>query len=81
MVETLAKCPNLGHNQNMNPHIEKIINEVGTQKDLSKRLGISYSYMRNIKSGESKVPPKLVKKLAALSNGKVTERQLRPDIF
>jgi len=59
----------------------KVIEEVGSSKELSNLLGISYSYMRTLLCGFLKIPPKMVKRIVALSNGLVKPNQLRPDIF
>ncbi len=58
-----------------------VILEVGSVKLLAPLLGISNSYLRDIKTAYRKVPVRLVKRLVELSNGKIKASELRPDVF
>ena len=64
-----------------NVALSKIIKEVGSVSDLAKILGVSQSYVSNWLSGDREIPATKVRLLVGLSNGKVTEEDLRPDVF
>jgi DNA-binding transcriptional regulator YdaS (Cro superfamily) len=59
----------------------KAIRQVGSNSDVAKLLGYSESHIRAILCGAKNVPAKAVLKLVELSDGKVTAKELRPDIF
>jgi DNA-binding transcriptional regulator YdaS (Cro superfamily) len=59
----------------------KIITKVGSQSELARRLGVTRDYVNHMVKGRSQISSKLVKKLVLLSEGEITEKDLRPDIF
>lgn len=59
----------------------KIVNEVGSVTDLADLLKVSRTYVSNWLHNQRPIPATQVKKLVELSNGKVTEKELRPDVF
>lgn len=59
----------------------KIVNKVGSQSELARRLGVTRYYVYGMLTGKDQISSRLVKKLVALSEGEITEKDLRPDIF
>jgi DNA-binding transcriptional regulator YdaS (Cro superfamily) len=59
----------------------KVIEKVGSARELARILGCSHSYISNWVHGYRKVPIKYVKKLVELSGGQVKKKDLRPDIY
>jgi DNA-binding transcriptional regulator YdaS (Cro superfamily) len=53
----------------------------GAKADLSKKLGITRTWMSQIISGRRVPSPELAREIEALTLGAVTRRDLRPDIF
>ena len=66
----------------INSRTKKILLSIGSQKDLAKLLGISYSYFRTLISVRTKqeVPIPLAKKMVDISDGKIKIEELRPDL-
>jgi DNA-binding transcriptional regulator YdaS (Cro superfamily) len=64
-----------------NKPLLKIIKEVGSATELAKKLKVSQPYVSHWLSGRKPIPATKVKLLVELSNGKVTEEELRPDVF
>lgn len=64
-----------------NKPLLKIVKEVGSVSELAKRLGVSQPAVSNWLSGIRKIPSEKVRILVELSDGKVTEEDLRPDVF
>lgn len=64
-----------------NEPLLKIINEVGSVTELARQLNVSQPYVSHWLSGTKPIPATKVKLLVELSNGKVTEEELRPDVF
>lgn len=61
--------------------LSKIVKEVGSVSELAKKVGVSQPYVSQWLSRKKPIPATKVKLLVALSNGKVTEEELRPDVF
>lgn len=59
----------------------KAIKQIGTNSDAAKLLGYSESHIRAILCCAKNVPAQAVLKLVELSDGMVTAKELRPDIF
>jgi len=59
----------------------KVTKKVGSIAELARRLGVSRGHMNNIIKGTRAIPPKMVRELVFLSENKITEEELRPDIF
>mgnify|MGYP003353043352 CR=1 FL=1 len=64
-----------------NKSLAKIVKEVGSVSELAKQLGVSQPCVSNWLSGKRQIPATKVKLLVELSNGKVSEEDLRPDVF
>lgn len=67
--------------QMKNKAFKKVLNVVGSKSDLAKLSGYSESHIRSILCGARNVPAKAVLKFVELADGKVTAKELRPDIF
>ena len=65
----------------MNKQLLKIVKEVGSVSELAKLLNVSHSYVSNWVAERKKIPAEKVRLLVALSNGKVQDFDLRPDVF
>jgi DNA-binding transcriptional regulator YdaS (Cro superfamily) len=61
--------------------LSKIIKEVGSVSELAKRIKVTQPCVSHWLSGIRKIPATKVKLLVELSNGKVSEEELRPDVF
>jgi len=61
--------------------LQKVIDEVGSVSELARLLDVSQPYVSHWLAGRKKIPATKVKLLVELSNGKVTEEELRPDVF
>ena len=59
----------------------KIVKKVGTQAKLAELLGVNETYVSSMINERYKVSHKLVRKLILLSEGEITESDLRPDLF
>ena len=64
-----------------NKPLSKIIKEVGSVSELARQLNVSQPYVSLWLSNKKPIPATKVKLLVELSNGKVTEEELRPDVF
>ena len=64
-----------------NKPLLKIVKEVGSVSELAKRIGVTQPCVSHWLSGIRKIPATKVKLLVELSNGKVREEDLRPDVF
>lgn len=64
-----------------NKPLLKIVKEVGSVSKLAKLIGSSQPTVSNWLSKRQSIPATKVKLLVKLSNGKVTEEELRPDVF
>jgi DNA-binding transcriptional regulator YdaS (Cro superfamily) len=53
----------------------------GAKDALAKELGISRTWMSQIISGREVCSPELAVEIERLTNGEVTRRDLRPDLF
>lgn len=58
-----------------------VITEVGSASKLAQLLNVTQSHISDIKVGRRRVPARLIKKVVALSNGKVKAEELRPDLY
>ena len=61
--------------------LTKIVKRVGSQAELARKLGVSRNYVYGMLKGKNQISSRLVKKLVYLSQGEVTEHELRPDVF
>jgi DNA-binding transcriptional regulator YdaS (Cro superfamily) len=61
--------------------LRKVINKVGSGAELGRKLGVSNTIVWDWVGGRKPIPAKLVRKLVELSQGEITESDLRPDIF
>lgn len=59
----------------------KVIKKVGSMTNLSVILGCSKSNVSRWANGIHEVPAKYVKKLTLLSEGEITKKDLRPDLY
>lgn len=59
----------------------KVIKEVGSATKLAKELNVSLPHLSNWVNGRRKIPATKVRFIVKLSNGKVTEDELRGDVF
>jgi len=64
-----------------NKPLSKIIKEVGSVSELARQLNVSQPYVSHWLAGRKPIPATKVRLIVELSNGKVTEEELRPDIF
>ncbi|TNG94847.1 helix-turn-helix domain-containing protein [Pasteurellaceae bacterium USgator11] len=53
----------------------------GFKSDFAHKLGISTSFLRQIETGYSKIPPALAKKIEYITNGDLNKSDLRPDLW
>lgn len=58
-----------------------VLTQHKTGAALAQLLDISDSHLYDMKSGRRRVPARLVKKVAKLSNGLVKPEDLRPDLY
>lgn len=61
--------------------LRKILKEHGSTIDLVKLMGYSPAHVRSMLCEHRNIPPKILRKLVELGNGKVKPRELRPDTF
>lgn len=61
--------------------LSKVIKEVGSVSELAKRVKVTQPCVSHWLYGIRKIPATKVKILVELSNGRVTEEELRPDVF
>ena len=59
----------------------KIVDKVGSISDVAKIIGVSRQSVSMWLNNHRPISAKAVKQLVALSDGEVTEEQLRPDVF
>ena len=64
-----------------NKALLKVIKKVGSMADLAHILGCNKANVSRWANGIHDVPVKYVKKIALLSEGEVTRKDLRPDVF
>lgn len=64
-----------------NKALLKIVKKLGSMAELARRLDVSRGYLNNIVKQRKPISPKLVRDLVFLSDGELTEEDLRPDIF
>ena len=67
----------------MNPDkaLSTIVELVGSVNELARLLNVSQPHVSNWIAGRRKIPATKVKILVKLSQGQVTAKDLRPDIF
>lgn len=59
----------------------KIVKKMGSMAELARQLGVSRGSVNDWVKGRRKIPARLVKKIVNLSDGELTEEDLRPDVF
>lgn len=59
----------------------KIVNKVGSIAELGRRLNVSRGHVSNWIAGRRTIPIKKVRELVLLSEGEITKKDLRPDVF
>jgi len=59
----------------------KIVEKVGSISEVAKLVGVSRQSVSMWLNNHRPISAKAVKQLVALSDGEVTEEQLRPDVF
>lgn len=64
-----------------NKPLLKIVKEIGSVSELAALVGVSQPTVSNWLSGRKAIPATKVRLLVELSNGKVSEEDLRPDVF
>ena len=64
-----------------NKPLLKIVKEIGSVSELAVLVGVSQPTVSNWLSGRKAIPATKVRLLVELSNGKVSEEDLRPDVF
>ena len=64
-----------------NKKLLKLVKKVGSMSELARLLGVSRGYVNNMIKQRKAISPKLVKELVFLSDGELTEEELRPDVF
>lgn len=63
------------------PAIQNAVEILGSQSALAASIGVSPSFVNQLVNGLRPVPPKLCRRIEVATAGKVTRKQLRPDIF
>ncbi len=53
----------------------------GFKSDFAHKLGVSTSFLRQMETGYSKIPPALAKKIEDVTNGDLSKSDLRPDLW
>ena len=61
--------------------LTKVINKLGSQAELARQLNTSRGFITDWMTGRREIPARLVRKIVMLSNGEITESDLRPDVF
>jgi len=64
-----------------NKVLSKIVTKVGSVSEVARQLGVSRQSVSGWLNSHRPISAKAVKQLVALSDGEVTEEQLRPDVF
>ncbi|NKB77624.1 MAG: Cro/Cl family transcriptional regulator [Gammaproteobacteria bacterium] len=62
-------------------NLKKAVEFLGGQTELAKALGVSQPRIWNWINRDKKVPAEYAMPIQTATNGKVTARDLRPDIF
>jgi DNA-binding transcriptional regulator YdaS (Cro superfamily) len=64
-----------------NEAIKKVVKKVGSMAELGRLLGASTGNVSDWVAGRRAIPARFVRKLVTISEGEVTEQDLRPDVF
>ncbi len=62
-------------------YFKDFVQSVGTHKLASEQLGVSRAYVTQILLGRKKVSFKVAKRVESLTSGRITRKDLRPDIY
>lgn len=63
------------------PGVKKAIEIFGTQTALADRIGVTQGAVSYWLAGGKLVPPKRAVQIEAVTNGAVTRKELRPDLW
>lgn len=55
--------------------------ERGGKTKFANKINVSKSFLRQMETGKTPVPPQTAKKIESASNGLVTKEDLRPDLW
>lgn len=61
--------------------LKKAIKITGNQSEFARQLGVSPQFISSIINNKKEFPPTLCKKVKQITNGRVLEHELRPDVF
>ena len=63
------------------PGVQRAIEIFGSQTALARRIGVGQTSVSYWLTGAKDVPPKRAVQLEAVTNGEVTRKELRPDLW
>jgi DNA-binding transcriptional regulator YdaS (Cro superfamily) len=62
-------------------YFKEFVKNVGTHQLASEQLGVSRAYVTQMLLGRKKVSFKIARRVESLTSGKITRKDLRPDIY
>lgn len=69
------------HPRKQNPAVKRAVEIFGSQTALAQRLGVGQNVISYWLNEAKQVPPKRAVQLEAVTNGEVTRKELRPDLW